>query len=134
MKEIEKIIEAYQHIDWTQEKVALGTVVKVEGSAYRRIGARMFVSNNGQWVGGISGGCLEGDALKRAKIAIMKNKSSIVVYDTSEDDPHQIGVGLGCNGRIEVLFTPINHTNKDNQIEFLKNIPQKRIATILLQI
>ncbi len=134
MKEIEKIIERYQSIDWTQEKVALGTVVKVEGSAYRRIGARMFVSNNGQWVGGISGGCLEGDALKRAQIAIMKNKSSIVVYDTTEDDPHQIGVGLGCNGRIEVLLTPIEETNTNNQIEFLKGITDQRNATILLQI
>ncbi len=134
MKEIEKIIHTYQRIDWEREKVALGTVVKVEGSAYRRIGARMFVSNNGQWVGGISGGCLEGDALKRAQVAIMKNQSSIVVYDTTEDDPHQIGVGLGCNGRIEVLFTPIDHHDRNNQIEFLKNIPHQRTPTILLQI
>ncbi|MEZ4887025.1 MAG: XdhC family protein [Chitinophagales bacterium] len=134
MKEIEKIIQAYQHIDWQREKVALGTVVKVEGSAYRRIGARMFVSNNGQWVGGISGGCLEGDALKRAQMAIMKNQSSIVVYDTTEDDPHQIGVGLGCNGRIEVLLTPIEENSPNNQIEFLKGITDQRNATILLQI
>lgn len=134
MREIEKIVEAYQQIDWQTEKVALGTVVKVEGSAYRRIGARMFVSNNGQWVGGISGGCLEGDALKRAQMAIMKNESSIVVYDTTEDDPHQIGVGLGCNGRIEVLFTPIDHQNRSNQIEFLKTITHKRTSSILLQI
>ena len=134
MKEIEKIIDAYKQINWNTERVALGTVVKVEGSAYRRIGARMFVSNNGQWVGGISGGCLEGDALKRAQLAIMKNESSIVVYDTTEDDPHQIGVGLGCNGRIEVLFTPVNHLNPHNQIEFLKTIPLKRTPTVLLQI
>lgn len=134
MKEIEKIIKRYHEIDWTREKVALGTVVKVEGSAYRRIGARIFVSNNGQWVGGISGGCLEGDALKQAKIAIMKNESSIVVYDTTEDDPHQIGVGLGCNGRIEVLFTPIDSTNEHNQIRFLEQITNKRNSTILLQV
>ncbi len=134
MKEIEKIVDRYQQINWQEEQVALGTVVKVEGSAYRRIGARMFVSNNGQWVGGISGGCLEGDALKRAQIAIMKNESSIVVYDTTEDDPHQIGVGLGCNGRIEVLLTPIDHTNKNNQIQFLQQIIDQRDSTILLQV
>ena len=94
----------------------------------------MFVSSNGQWVGGISGGCLEGDALKRAQIAIMKNEDSIVVYDTTEDDPHQIGVGLGCNGRIEVLLTPINYENKSNQIEFLHKIINNRTSTILLQV
>lgn len=134
MKEIEKIVNRYGAINWEKEQVALGTVVKVEGSAYRRIGARMFVSSNGQWVGGISGGCLEGDALKRAQIAIMKNEDSIVVYDTTEDDPHQIGVGLGCNGRIEVLLTPINYENKSNQIEFLHKIINNRTSTILLQV
>jgi xanthine/CO dehydrogenase XdhC/CoxF family maturation factor len=132
MKEIENIIQRYERIDWKREKVALGTVVKVDGSAYRRIGARILVSDNGKWVGGISGGCLEGDALKQAQMAIMKNENSIVVYDTTEDDPHQIGVGLGCNGRIEVLFTPIK--KGDNQIEFLKQIQDKRTPTILLQI
>ena len=134
MKEIEKIIEHYEKAILNNEKLALGTVVKVEGSAYRRIGARLLVSETGQWTGGISGGCLEGDALKRAKIAILKAKSSIVVYDTLEDDEHQIGVGLGCNGRIEVLFTPINHKDKHNQVEFLKQITNRRQATILLQI
>ncbi len=134
MKEIEKIIKTYERVDWERERVALGTVVKVDGSAYRRIGARMFVSSNGMWVGGISGGCLEGDALKRAQVAIMKNQSSIVVYDTTEDDPHQIGVGLGCNGRIEVLLTPIQKEDTNNQIEFLKTITDKRESTILLQI
>jgi xanthine dehydrogenase accessory factor len=133
MKEIEKIIQKYHQINWSKEQVALGTVVKVEGSAYRRIGARMFVSSNGQWVGGISGGCLEGDALKRAQIAIMKKESSIVVYDTTEDDPHQIGVGLGCNGRIEVLFTPIEN-DFNNQITFLEKIIDERKSTILLQV
>lgn len=134
MKEIEKIIAEYQAVDWSREKAALGTVVKVEGSAYRRIGARMFVKDNGMWVGGISGGCLEGDALRHAQKAILRNKSSIVVYDTTEDDPHQIGVGLGCNGRIEVLFTPVDGKNADNQIEFLRTITDKRETSVLLQI
>ena len=134
MKEIEKIIKRYNNAHKNQERLALGTVVKVEGSAYRRIGARILVSENGQWIGGISGGCLEGDALKRAKIAILKDESSIVVYDTMEDDEHQIGVGLGCNGLIEVLFTPIKYDNPNNQIEFLKQIVDKRQPTVLLQV
>lgn len=133
MKEIEKIIKSYDTTDWTSEKAALGTVVKVEESAYRRVGARIYVSSNGNWIGGISGGCLEGDALKRAQIAINKNKSSIVVYDTMDDDSHQIGVGLGCNGRIEVLFTPIDPSDSNNPIEFLKTITSTRKTEVLLQ-
>lgn len=134
MKEIQNIVDTYKSIDWTTEKVALGTVVKVEESSYRRIGARILVKNNGTWVGGISGGCLEGDALKRAQIAILKKHSSIVVYDTMDDDSHQIGVGLGCNGRIEVLLTPIDPKDPNNPIEALSHIIKRREETVAIQI
>jgi len=134
MKEIRNIIAVYDQMNWSEEKAALATVVVVEESAYRRIGARMFVKSNGDWIGGISGGCLEGDALKRAQIAILKDQPSIVVYDTMDDDAHQIGVGLGCNGRIEVLFTPIDHTDKNNPVERLKIIQNHREPSIFYQV
>lgn len=134
MKEIQNIIHNYDQIDWSKEKAALATVVNVKASAYRRIGARMLVQSSGVWTGGISGGCLESDALKRAKIAILKKAPSIVVYDTLEEDTHQIGVGLGCNGRIEVLFTPINPTDKNNPVEQLRQIQEKRTPTIFYQV
>jgi len=134
MKEIRNIISAYETVDWSTEKAALATVVSVEESAYRRIGARMFVKNSGDWIGGISGGCLEGDALKRAQIAILKDTPSIVVYDTMDDDAHQIGVGLGCNGRIEVLFVPVDPNDSHNPVEQLKTIVKKREPTILYQL
>ncbi|MBC7758111.1 MAG: XdhC family protein, partial [Phormidesmis sp. FL-bin-119] len=69
MKEIKAILKAYDTIE-PGTHAALATVVRVEGSSYRRTGARMLVLDNGSWIGGISGGCLEGDALKRARLAI----------------------------------------------------------------
>ena len=120
MKEIRAIISGYNKIQGTKIHAALATVVKVEGSSYRRAGARMLVMDNGNWIGGISGGCLEGDALKRARLAITKSVSSLITYDTTEDDAHQIGVGLGCNGIIDVLFTPLDFQNKNNPVEILK--------------
>lgn len=121
MKEIKAILKAYEDIDRDSTHAALATVVRVEGSSYRRTGARMLVLDNGTWVGGISGGCLEGDALKRARLAINNSKSTLITYDTSEDDPHQIGVGLGCNGIIDVLFTPLDYDDPNNQVEILKS-------------
>lgn len=121
MKEIKAIIAAYDQINQTETRAALAIVVRVEGSSYRRTGARMLVLDNGTWIGGISGGCLEGDALKRARLAINKSEASLITYDTSEDDPHQIGVGLGCNGIIDVLFCPINFNDPNNPVEILKN-------------
>ncbi len=134
MKEIRNIISTYDAADHDTEKLALASVVNVEASSYRRIGARMLVSSNGQWIGGISGGCLEGDALKRSQQAIFKNKSSRVIYDTMDDDKNQIGVGLGCNGRIEVLFTPIDPNDKNNPIEQLRQIVESDAPSILLKI
>jgi len=134
MKEIKNIISAYDAIDKEHVSCALATVVNVEASSYRRIGARMLVQSTGIWTGGISGGCLEGDALKRSQKAIFKNEVSRVVYDTMEDDANQIGVGLGCNGRIEVLFVPIDFEDPSNPIETLRDILQKDKAQILVQI
>lgn len=54
MKEIKTIISAYDNIDRSTTRAALATVVRVEGSSYRRTGARMLVMDNGVWVGGIS--------------------------------------------------------------------------------
>ncbi len=94
----------------------------------------MLVSSSGHWVGGISGGCLEGDALKRSQKAIFNNIPSLVVYDTLDDDANQIGVGLGCNGRIEVLFTPIDPEDINNPIEQLRSIAASNNPSILLKI
>ncbi len=110
MKEIKSILSLYNKLKSSNEKAAIAQVVRVEESSYRREGARMLVFESGVFEGGISGGCLEGDALKRSQMAILKEKPSIVTYDTSKDDENQIGVGLGCNGIIDVLISPITDT------------------------
>ena len=132
MKEIKAIIDGYDHLDRQTTQAALATVVRVEGSSYRRTGARMLVMNDGLWIGGISGGCLEGDALKRARLAIAKASPSKITYDTTTDDEHQIGVGLGCNGVIDVLFTPLDFTDPNNPVEVLKRCMNERRQTHVL--
>lgn len=134
MKEIRNIIEMYDSLDHSSEKVALASVVNVEESSYRRIGARMLVQSTGTWIGGISGGCLEGDALRRSQAAIYKNEPTLVVYDTMDDDRNQIGVGLGCNGRIEVLLSPVDPGNPHNEIEILRKIQHASTPSILLKV
>ena len=129
MKEIRTIIAAYDAIEPSETQAALATVVRVEGSSYRRTGARMLVQDNGVWEGGISGGCLEGDALKQARMAIFKATPTLITYDTTQDDEHQIGVGLGCNGIIDVLFTPLDFADKNNPIEVLKRYTESSRKT-----
>lgn len=133
LKEIRKIVELY-NASSDEESWALATVVNVEESAYRRIGARMLVNSKGNWTGGISGGCLEGDALRRSLKAIHSKSPSRVVYDTMDDDSDEIGIGLGCNGRIEVLFTPIDKKDAHNPIAVLKQIIQANTSAILVKV
>lgn len=126
MKEIQSILQAYSQIDFAQNAAALSTVVRVEGSSYRRTGARMLVLDNGTYLGGISGGCLEGDALRRAQKAIAADRASLVTYDTTKEDDHQVGVGLGCNGIIDVLFTPLSANDLNNPVMLLAPLPASR--------
>lgn len=134
MKEIRLIIDAYKSIDFSLVKAALATVVHIEGSSYRRTGARMLILDDGTYLGGISGGCLEGDALRRAQHAIIQNKPVVVRYDTTQDDGYQIGVGLGCNGIIDVLINPLAHNKEDNLVLQLSKISNTREPRALVTV
>lgn len=134
MKEIRRIIDYYDKVDHENEQLALASVVNVEQSSYRRIGARMLVSSNGQWIGGISGGCLEGDALRRSQKAIYSKKASVLIYDTRDEDDNQIGIGLGCNGKIEVLVVPIDPHNMNNPIELLRKAVENDKPQIIIKV
>lgn len=131
MKEIHDIVDAYDKVDKGRVMLALATVIDIQGSSYRRTGARMLIQDNGVWTGGISGGCIEGNALKKANMAIIENKARIVTYDTENDDESQIGVSLGCNGIISVLITPIDSQSANNPVELLRKTIGKRTPTIL---
>jgi len=110
----------------------LATVVHVDGSSYRRPGARMLVDDEGFLTGAISGGCLEGDALRKAMLALSQQKIKLVTYDTSNEDDMTIGIQLGCAGIIQVLFEPINSSSPFNPIELIRKSISKRQDAVLL--
>jgi xanthine dehydrogenase accessory factor len=134
MKEINDIIRAYQTACAAGKKAALATVVHVEGSSYRRPGARMLVTDDGMLTGAISGGCLEGDALRKALLAINEQKNKLVTYDTSDEEDARFGVQLGCNGIVHILFEPIFDDNPDNPIQLLKRVAAQRQTAVLVSL
>ena len=91
-----------------ENQFALATIIHVRGSAYRREGTRMVIAANGNWFGNISGGCLEGDILQKAKSVIASNESILITYDTRESINKEIRVALGCNGIIDILVEPVH--------------------------
>ncbi|WP_431160628.1 XdhC family protein [Flagellimonas beolgyonensis] len=122
MRELETILSSYSDLKSKDIKCVLATVVHVEGSSYRRAGARMLVDEYGNITGAISGGCLEGDALKKALFALEKQENKLITYDTSDEDDAVIGAQLGCNGVIQVLFEPVDYGNNNNVCELLKMV------------
>jgi xanthine dehydrogenase accessory factor len=131
MKEIKDIISAYDAAVIAGKKTALATVVHVEGSSYRRPGARMLITEDGMLTGAISGGCLEGDALRKALLAINENKNKLVTYDTTDEDDVKFGVQLGCNGIVHILFETIDPGVPNNPLELLKLLQDKRTNAVL---
>jgi xanthine dehydrogenase accessory factor len=132
MKEIKDIVAAFDQAEQEGKQTALATVVNLEGSAYRRPGARMLVTEDGKLTGAISGGCLEGDALRKAQLVMVQKKPMLVTYDTTDDDDAKLGVGLGCNGIISILIEPVNTADQNNPIAYLKEILSKRQTAVIV--
>lgn len=108
MNELRTLIDAFNAATLRDERCALATVVSVEGSSYRRPGARMLVCEAGTSTGTISAGCLESDVIEHAKRVIHTGAAKVVEYDTaSTSDEMAWGLGLGCNGTVRVLVEPL---------------------------
>jgi xanthine dehydrogenase accessory factor len=132
LKELQDIVNAFDRAANAGKQTALATVVLVEGSSYRRAGARMLVTEDGQLTGAISGGCLEGDALRKSRLAMAQNKPMLVTYDTTDDDDAKFGVGLGCNGIIHILIEPIFSESETQPVNLFKRFLSKREPVVLI--
>jgi len=126
MRELSDIIQAYRTSTRASKHAALATVVRVTGSAYRRPGARLLIIEDGQTIGGISGGCLEADVALRARNVLRDGLPQVACYDNRRDREQIFGVGGGCNGTIEILIEPLKSASHDNPVEILSAVLKSR--------
>jgi xanthine/CO dehydrogenase XdhC/CoxF family maturation factor len=99
-RETERLLVAIRQAQAAPERVALATVVRVKGSAYRREGTRMLVRQNGTYECALSGGCLEPSVAEAALRVIETGEPQIVSYDLADDSLW--GLGMGCSGAVDV--------------------------------
>ncbi|MEZ7501971.1 XdhC family protein [Psychrobacter sp. Arc29] len=136
MNQVADILKLASEAQQQGVDAVLATVIRTEGSAYRRAGAMMLICEDGRSVGMISGGCLEPHIIKRA-FWLTRDGANVQVYQTGDDieyaengqaqaainkeagdtdddlddldglddmDFDELNFGLGCNGRVHVLF------------------------------
>ncbi|MGI8432248.1 MAG: XdhC family protein [Chthoniobacterales bacterium] len=97
-KELQDIIRAYEAR--RGEKFALATLVRTQGSSYRRPGARLLIATDGSYVGALSGGCLEEEVAARAQTVIANGVPAELHFDTR--------LRYGCNGAIDILVEKLS--------------------------
>jgi xanthine/CO dehydrogenase XdhC/CoxF family maturation factor len=116
MRERRKIVELWQRGD----AAVLVTLVRVEGSSYRRVGARVLIAANGDLAGTISGGCLEAEVVRKAQWMV---RAGAVVerYSTLFDDTAEIPYGLGCGGTVDLLLEPAGTAEFDAVMQAMRD-------------
>lgn len=125
MKDIQAILEACHNAEEAGRPFALATVVKVEGSAYRRPGARMLIRPDGSRIGSVSGGCLEADVVQRAQQVLATGEPEYVLYDTRSSNGDLIAE-LGCKGAVGILIECAFHPEVQRSLRFLGSFVQTR--------
>jgi len=112
MKELLDVLDAMGRFASAGERMALATIVTVRGSTYRREGARLLLTAGQQMVGNISGGCLESDLMVVADEVMASGTPRVATYDLTADDDAVWGLGLGCNGAVDVFVEPLDPTSR----------------------
>jgi xanthine dehydrogenase accessory factor len=133
VKELDEVIAAYRQAQRNQERCLFATLVRVEGSSYRRVGARMLLTSSGSRAGSMSGGCLEGEIQKKAWW-LTENGAVIREYRTSSEDESGVPFGLGCNGTLHILLKRADDEDR-TRFDLLEKLRNERanvaLATIL---
>lgn len=86
--------------------VALATVVSTWGSAPRPAGSQLAIADSGDFVGSVSGGCVEGAVVAEALEIMKSDRSRLLEFGVSDDDAWE--VGLACGGRISVYVEKVH--------------------------
>ncbi len=97
-----------QASDWLKEgrKVAIATVVETWGSAPQPIGSQLVIDDEGNFIGSVSGGCVEGAVVTEALDIITSGSPKLLQFGVADETAWK--VGLACGGRIGVYVEPIH--------------------------
>ncbi|WP_445369380.1 XdhC family protein [Methylomonas sp. BW4-1] len=114
---INHLLEAYRQLQHDGADSVLATIIETFGSTYQKAGARMLITQTGELVGLLGGGCFERDLVEQAASVFATGQAKTLFYDMRSGEDAIWGLGLGCNGAVRVLlqllkaeqeFSPLN--------------------------
>jgi xanthine/CO dehydrogenase XdhC/CoxF family maturation factor len=97
-----------QASNWLAEgrKVAIATVVETWGSAPQPVGSQLVIDSEGNFIGSVSGGCVEGAVVTEAIDVIQAGAPKLLQFGVADETAWK--VGLACGGKIGVYVEPVN--------------------------
>jgi xanthine/CO dehydrogenase XdhC/CoxF family maturation factor len=131
MSELLQVAAALRRASSTRQESVLATVVRTEGSTYRRIGARLAVFPDGSHVGAVSAGCIEADVLLRAEQVRTEGQVKLLTYETRSPEDLIWGSGTGCGGRTELLLEPLDPRQAAAKAKLLQQVARMRRRSVL---
>ncbi len=105
MNEVDDILTPLSFWLKEKKKIALATVISTWGSSPRPVGGQMAIDSNGEIIGSVSGGCIEGAVIAEGINSLCDGKTRIKDYGVSNDMAWE--VGLACGGELRILIQPL---------------------------
>ncbi|QRO02204.1 XdhC family protein [Archangium violaceum] len=130
MKESRALMESWEALRAQGAPCVLATVVGVTGSAYRRPGARMLMTEEHWHAGSVSGGCLERELLRKAFWLTSEGRPARLVFDSLSED-EAVFLRTGCGGRVELLLERLRPDDALNPVEFVSGCVRRRQAGLM---
>ena len=107
MKSSDSILEVANSWVSSSQKVVLATVIQTWGSSPRQIGSKMIVNEKGDFLGSVSGGCVEANVISEC-MELIKSNNSFKKLEFKILDETAWNVGLACGGEMSVFIEKIN--------------------------
>jgi xanthine dehydrogenase accessory factor len=110
-------------------RAALATLVRTEGSSFRRVGSQMLIGGNGRVVRGFSGGCPESDIALRAHRVIDSGTCELAIYD--REHGLDMLIEMGCGGELEIVIEPLARRSSLRFLNVIAGLWQSRSAAMM---
>jgi len=130
-QETHRVLDEIAELKARGRRSALAVIVGIEGSAYRRSGAKLLICDDGSLLGNVSGGCLESDVREVGMGLLANGGVRLLHYDTTGREDVVWGFGVGCNGKVDILVQPADSPGVRDTVDAVRNLTKGAAAFAL---